>query len=448
MASALFLSEDLFLKNPGLKAVQQPLKRAMLVIAAVTFATIALGALAPIESAAVATGQVTVLSNKKTVQHLEGGIIKEILVKEGDTVTQGQPLMVLSDVNPRANQAILENELAVSRITHARLAALRDNAETVAFPPEIAERAQAQAELASAMREQERLFATQRETQRGKREALKQRIAQMDEEVMGLRAQVQSVSGQLGLVEEEIASVARLATKGLATKPRLLALKRQKQDLIGNRGQYTAAIAKTAQAIGEVKIEILNLESAFATDISEQLHQVESAIEGQQEKLKAASDVTQRTVIASPSEGIVTGLKFHTLGGVIPPGQPIMEIVPQGETLGIEARVNISDIDVVAPDLPATVIFSAYKARNAPRLNGRVTRVSADRFTESASGGQATYYTAMIEVPREEMAGKGKDIRLYPGMPAEVFIRTGSRSFLGYLFAPVSDSLHRAFKED
>lgn len=185
-----------------------------------------------------------------------------------------------------------------------------------------------------------------------------------------------------------------------------------------------------------------------ARQVAGELGEVHSKINDQEEKLRAATDVMQRTVIVAPSEGVVTGLKFHTVGGVVSPGEPIMDIVPQGEQLVLEVQVQPVDIDVVEPGLESRVVFSAYKSRRMPLLTGKVTQVSADAFHEQQGAQSNSYYTARVEVDGKELDKLDTKVKLYPGMPADVFINTGTRTFLGYLFSPLSDSLHRAFKEE
>jgi HlyD family secretion protein len=434
--------------NPAIAAAYAPLRAGFLVMGATTLVTLTFGALAPIESAAVAHGHVVVLSNKKTVQHLEGGIIKQIFIKDGDLVRAGQPLLELSDIAPRANHGIVRTELLVARAEEARLVALRDKKAAISFPTEMNEEAKTIPELAKAMKAQADYFAIQHESQQGKVKTLALRIAQLREEIVGLRAQVKSAEGQLALIGEEVSSVQILVGKGLAPKPRLLALQRTQEELGGNRGQYVAQIAKAEQTISETRLQIINIENEFATQLAGELREVQMTIADQEKKLRAATDVVDRTTITAPSEGIVTGLKFHTVGGVVAAGTPILDIVPQSDTLIIEAKVQPTDIDVVKPGLPSKIVPTAYKTRRLPKLTGNVTQVSADRFTDQNGLESSSYYLARVEVDKNELARLATNVRLYPGMPMDVYIRTGTRSFLGYLLAPLTDSMYSAFREE
>lgn len=434
--------------NPAIAAVYLPYRKSLYMIVAVSLVIIVFGLFVPVESAAIAKANVVVLSSRKTVQHLEGGIVDRILVKEGDVVKIGQPLVEISDVAPKANRSIFYKDLHATQITEARLTALRDNKETLEFGEELTKAIEADEAIKQMADEQTALSKTQRENYLGKLEALSLRIKAANEEISGLQAQVKSAGGQLVFIEDEISTMKSLISDGLSTKPRLLELSRNREKLRGDKGQYTAAIAKIRQNISELEVEILNLKNDFATRNSDELRDTQSKISGLSEKLRAATDVVERTTVTSPSEGVVTGLEFHTEGGVVAPGAPIMDIVPQSDELVVDARINPNDIDVVVTGLEAHIVFSAYKTRSMPRFTGKVSRVSADSFTEQQGLQQASYYLAQIKVDREQLASLANQIKLYPGMPVDVYIHTGSRSFLGYMFAPITDSLHRAFREE
>jgi HlyD family secretion protein len=434
-------------KNQAIAAVYGPYRASVMIITAITFIVIVFGALVPVESAAIAKAHVVVLGNRKTVQHLEGGIVRVLLVKDGDVVKAGQPLLELSDIGPKANRSMLQNQLFVEQASEARLIALRDGKESLQFSAEASTAAKNDAELAKMLSEQTGLFTSQREGYLDKAKTLELRIQQTRREMDGLKAQVQSAAGQLGYVDDEIKTVKEMVSNGLAPKPRLLSLQRERERLAGDKGQYLSSIAKAEQSINETQVQLLNLKNEFQTQNADQLKDTHSKISELQEKLRAASDVVSRTVITSPTEGIVTGLKYHTEGGVIAPGAPILDIIPQTETLVLEVQINPVDIDVVTPGLTSRVVFSAYKARTLPQLTGKVTKVSADILTEQQGMQEASFYKAQVVVDPAELKRLAPSIKLYPGMPAEVYIKTGSRSFLGYLFAPVTDGMKKAFKE-
>lgn len=433
--------------NEAIGVIYSPLRISMIAMLILFFAIFVIGSLAPIKSAAMAKGTIVVLSNNKSVQHLEGGIIRNILVSEGELVKKGQPLIELNDITPKATRNIAQIELYIARITEARLRALKQEAATMDIEAEILESAVENKDLQKTIETQKDLFLTQRNMQEGKMATLKQRIEEFNEEITGFEAQVRSAEAQLVLIMEEIEPMERLVAKRYATKPQLLALHRKREELEGNKGQYMANIAKIKQSIGEAELQLSTLRHEFASQIADEMGDAQAKISDNEERVTSASDIVERTTIESPYEGVVTGMKYHTVGAVISPGEVLMDIIPQNDRLVIEAQVQPSDIDVVKTGLHTRIVFSAYTTRSMPRLTGKVTRVSADVLATKDIQ-PVSYYNARVEVSSEELARLKSRIQLYPGMPVEVFIETGSRSFMGYLFAPITGSLERAFKED
>jgi len=434
--------------NPAMAAVRAPMVVGFWVMMLLAATILIWGALVPIDSAAVAKGTVVLLSNKKTVQHLEGGIIQAILVKEGDTVTAGQPLIRLSNANADANNNLLLEQLYAARATQSRLVAERDNQQAVAFDADMVQSAKTNDDIAKAVAAQAHLFESEEGGQKAKLAVLDQRIAQSEEEISGLKSQLTSTDGQMKLYAEETNTVQVLLKKGYDTKPHLLDLQRHLDELQGNKGRYEADIAKAQQNIIETHMQTINQQKEFETKVAQDLRDAQAQIADLGNKLRSAKDVVDRTLITAPVGGIVTGLKYHTTGGVIAPGTPIMDIVPQDDLLVIEAKVKPSDISVVRNGLDARVIFTSYKTRSTPKIPGKVTQVSADTFSDDRSMQASPYYTVRIEVDKHFLQSLKKPIELYPGMPAEVMIRTGSRSFLSYLFRPIADSMHSAFREE
>ncbi len=434
--------------NSAIAAIYGPYRTSIMLMLAITYIVIVFGSLVPIESAAIAKAHVAVLGNRKTIQHLEGGIVRKLLVKDGDRVKKGQSLLELSDVAPKASRAMLQNQLFAEQATEARLIALRDGKDKVSFSKEASAAAKNDPDLAKMLSEQATLFQNQHESYLDKAKTLKLRIEQTRDEIEGLQAQVKSAAGQITFIDDEIKTVREMVKKGLSPKPRLLALQREREKLAGDKGQYTSGIAKAEQSINETEVQLLNLKNEFQSQNADQMKETHGKVSDLQEKLRAASDVVTRTIVTSPTEGIVTGMKFHTEGGVIAPGTPILDIIPQNEELVLEVQVNPMDIDVVTPGLESRIIFSAYKSRNMPQLMGKVTKVSADVVTEQQAMQEASYYKAQVAVDAKELKRLAPQIKLYPGMPAEVYIKTGSRSFLGYLFSPLTDGMKKAFKEE
>lgn len=400
--------------------------------------------LAPLESAAVAPGTVVLDSNKKTIQHLEGGIISEILVHEGDRVKAGQALIRLSETNAKARQEILANQMRTAQANEARLLAERDDLEAIPFPEDLL-KVKDQPAITELLDTQQRLFESRRAAVKGKVDVFEQRIKQLEDEINGLRAQETAAGEQATLINEEIGTVQQLLDKGQGLRPRLLALKREAAELEGKRGELLAQVARAEQSIGENRLQILNAKNEQHGETIDMLRKVQDEKADLEEKVTASSDILERVVISAPQAGIVTGLRFHTIGGVIAPGAPVMDIVPTDDRLIVEAQVDPKDIDVVHQGLQARVRLSAYKSRKVPPIDGVVQTVSADKFIDQATN--RSFFLARVEVDAK-MLSKLKDVELYPGMPAEVLIVTGKRSFMSYLMSPITQTFHHAFRED
>jgi HlyD family type I secretion membrane fusion protein len=398
---------------------------------------------APLDSASIATGSVVLHENRKTIQHLEGGIISGILVKEGDFVTQGQPLINLNATSATAQQQLLLGQLRAALATEARLVAERDNKEEVDFSSmPLAQDNQNNDEITSS---QKKLFETRRSAITGQVGILQERIKQYNEQVQGLSQQAGEITKQSNLIKEEVKTVAHLLEKGLEQKPRLLALQRRQSELKGESARLLSETATISGSISEVQLQIINVQNEYLKEVMTELKDVQQVVADLREKLLASGDILERTVITAPQSGKITGLQFHTIGGVISPGATIMEIVPQNDKLIVEARVKPEDIDIVKEGLDAKVMLSAYKSRSVPRLEGKVTYLSADRFKDEQTG--MYYYLAKIEINEDEIANLSTDVELYPGMPTESFIKTGESTFLNYLASPIIDSFRRSFKE-
>jgi len=401
-------------------------------------------AFAPLDSAAIAPGKVTVASNRKTVQHLEGGIIRELRVKEGDALEAGQVIIRLDDTQTRANLELLSSRQDTLLAREARLIAERDGAAAIEFPPSLMSR-RGEAAVAKLLAGEQAVFAARRRAIQGRVDIFRKRIVQLGEEIGSLEAQVDAEDRQLALVAEEQDSVATLVSKGLMDKTRLLSLKRAAARLEGNRGEHQGLIARAEQRIGETELQIIDLENSSLNEAVSTLREVQSQLVESGQRLRAAEDILARTEIRAPQTGVVMGLNVHTETGVIAPGQRLLDILPKDDTLFIEAEINPNDIDVVRVGLTAQVRLTAFKQRNTPPLEGEVTRVSADSFTHERTG--ATYFLARITIdPAERDKVDGGE--LYPGMPAEVMIVTGKQTAFEYFLTPVTDSFRRAFRED
>lgn len=400
-------------------------------------------AIAPLASAAIAPGKIILSGNKKTIQHLEGGIVEKIYVREGQAVAAGEPLIRLNETAARARLDLFRKQYQAAIAAEARLLAERDGKESIVFPTELTTSDNID-ELKEILESQRRLFDSRRLSIQGKRNLLEQKKLQLKQEIAGLQAQVDSATRQIDLLGEEISAVDKLLKQGNAQRPRLLALQRQQANLEGERGEYKASISRAEQAIAEADIEMLNIENEFANTVAAEMKETVEKIADLQERLKASGDVIDRIIISAPMAGVVTGLKMHTIGGVIAPGNPLMDIVPIDELL-VEASVSPKDIDVVRPGLKARVQLTAYKTRNVPPLEAEVLYVSADRVDDPNTG--ASYYPTRLRISDQELESH-KNIELTPGMPADALIVTGERTLLGYLMAPITESFRKAFREE
>ena len=401
-------------------------------------------ATAPIDSAAVAPGVVTVESSRKTVQHLDGGVVREILVREGGRVHQGDLLLRLDDTEARAQFEIVRSQYLASRAEEARLIAERDDASDVVFPDELLA-ATADSRVDEAINGQRRVFQARRKALQGDIDVLTQRIGQFGEQIGGLQALMASKTKRIGLYQEEMDGLKTLFAKGMGDKSRLREWERLVAELEGERADHQASIAATRVQIGETELQITQVKSRFASDVVEQLRTVQTKLSDARERMRALEKTLERTQVMAPVDGFIVGMKFHTVGGVIRPGDALLDIIPQDESLIVEAHVRPVDIDRVAPGLEADIRFNAFNARTTPTVPGRVLTISADRLIESTT--DQPYYLARIQVtPDGKDALKG--VTLLPGMPADVMIKLGQRTFFEYLIRPLTDRVARSFRED
>ena len=399
--------------------------------------------LAPLSSAAVAEGVVRVQTHRKTVQHLEGGIVSEILVREGQEVAAGQVLMRLDATQTGTTLAVLRDQMDALLGLSARLVAERDQSDAISVPAELDAR-RSEPKVASIIEGQERIFRSRRNSISGQLGILAQRVEQLGAEIQGYKAQLSSSNDQIRLIREEVDSVADLVERGLERKPRLLALQRQQSYLEGLRGAQLGSIAKAEQAIGEAKLQSADIVNKRSDEIALELRDTESRLLELKEKLDLATDINRRMEVTAPVAGEVVALKVHTSGGVVRPGEDLLDIVPESDSLIIEARLRPADIDSVHVGQSAQIALTAYKQRTTPRLDGTLVTLSADALADQER--HQTYYSAEIRIDPVELS-KVAAVRLYPGMPAEVLIVTGERTLLQYLVQPIADSFHRAFRE-
>jgi HlyD family secretion protein/epimerase transport system membrane fusion protein len=402
------------------------------------------GATAPLAKGAVAAGIISPDGSRRTVQHLEGGIISKLRIREGDTVKAGQILVALEDVQPRSIYEGLLDQYLTLHATQVRLTAEEAGRDRLDWPVDLQGPVDTK-NLKAIIESQKRLFETRRTRHISRRSVLQQRKTLLGEQVKGLEAQVESTTMQLKLIDEEIQGKQVLRNKELIPKPELLRLQRAQAEILGMRGEYIAEIASAKQQIGEAEMQILALDAERADQIAVQLDEVRTNLASVKERLFASRDTLKRTMVTAPVSGTVLNLRFKTEGGVVQRGEPILDIVPSDDTLLIDARVSPIDIDVVHPGLSAQVHLSSYSSRTMPRIDGVVQSVSADRMIDDVT--KQPFYLARVEVDRDRLKEIGPQIELVPGMPAEVLIVTGERTMFQYLFEPFTDIFRRSFRE-
>ncbi len=426
--------------------LQKPLKFAFAVIAVAVGFFVVWGGLAPLDSAAAANGYIIVASSHKTIQHHEGGIVDAIYVSDGQEVKKGELLVKLDDTQALAGLKMNASQLAFAMAENARLKAEQLDSDKINW--DFKGINASSDEVQQIMKTQEHLFLTRRMAVKGNIDILNEQINQTTESIKGLEFQLDAYKKQLKNTEEEEQTTLELFNKGLSTKPKLLQLRSATADLSGRVGQAMSSIASAKQSIAEAKVKILSVQNDYQNNLGEEIKKNHAALLDLTERYNAAQDVYDRTSITAPEDGVVTELKIHTVGGTVPQGGIIMELVPQNDKLIIEVKVNPNDIDSVHLGMLAKVQLGAYKARLVPRMDGKVIYVAADKvLDQQAQGGPQQVYIVRVQIDEKELDQLTADIKLYPGMPASVFLVKGTRTFLQYLVSPIMDSFYRAFKE-
>ena len=401
------------------------------------------GATAVISGAVVASGALVVDSNVKKVQHLTGGIVGELRVRDGDHVRANDIVVRLDETVTRANLAIITKGLDELMARKARLESERDGADTLVFPAQLLAGA-GDLDRAAAIDSERKLFNLRRTARNGQKAQLQERIAQLQEEIVGLTAQQNSKAKEIALIERELAGVRELWKQNLVQLTRLTALEREAARLDGERGQLIAAAAQTKGKVAETSLQILQIDQDIASDVAKELREVDGKIGEFIERKVAAEDQLKRIDIRAPQDGTVFQLTVHTVGGVITAGDPIMLIVPEADNLSVEVRVNPQDIDRLQLNQKAILRFTAFNVRTTPEIEGTVTRISADTSTDQRTG--QSYYTVRIAMAADQIERLG-DVKLLPGMPVEAFVQTGERTMFSYLMKPLHDQFVRAFRE-
>lgn len=401
--------------------------------------------LAPMDAAAIAGGTVIVDSQRKTLSHLEGGILQELLVREGDRVAQGQVLLRLDITRSQAAVAQLESQYWAAAARTVRLRLEQNGAAAFAPSPELVEAAARDPVATAAVAAESRLFDARKETYEGTRAVQKRRIGQLREQISALEAQRKATADRLSYTAEELKAVRALLEKGYERKPRALELQRLTAELRGELGELEAKRAEVGEAIAAAELEVLNLESERRTEINNDLQQSQTSAADLAERLRGARDVLARHEVTAPQAGRVVQLRFVTPGSVVPAGSPILDLVPDQDELVVEAKVAPTDIDTVRPGHPANVRLTAFKQRQVPPVRGSVVTVSPDLLRDERTG--AAYFVARVRLDGEEVRALN-GVELYPGMPAEVMIAGTRRTAMDYFLSPITDGMRRAFREE
>jgi HlyD family secretion protein/epimerase transport system membrane fusion protein len=389
-------------------------------------------------------GVLVVESSRRDVAHLEGGIVRQIHVRDGAEVKEGDLLLSLDPVRATAALQIIRGQIDGSLILLARLRAEISESPTIEVDEDILERARSNRDLADLIRGQREIFNARRMSMDGQVAVLRQRIQQLNSQIEGYTAQEQARLRQIRFLQDELNGVNELLRQGFAPRTRALALSRDLARLQGEQGEYVSTVARTHQQIGETELQILQVERSFKEEVAKLLQDTQNTIREQQERLIANQDIVRHLEIRAPAAGIVVGSTVFTTEGVVAPGRTLMQIVPTGDNLIIEAQLAVQDIEIVYEGLMAQIRFPALPQRTLPTLTGHVIHVSADRMTDERTG--QSYFKARLR-PDAESLEKIVERRLVAGMPAEVSIATGQRTAGRYLLDPFIDAVRRSMRE-
>lgn len=415
----------------------------VLVVLATFGLAFAWSGLAPLSSAVVAPGLLKVDSHRKRVQHQDGGVVKEILVRDGQRVRAGDVLVRLDETRAGASHGVLMSARDADIALHARLIAERDDLPQIPFPGDLLARGD-DPKVKELIKSQHIALKARRTAIAGQLDIIERQISHVRSQVKGLAAQQEAKEFQLASMKEEMNGFASLLAQGMIEKTKVRSLERDIARVEGERSDHIADIAAARATIAAKELEKFQIRKQFQEEVSRELQRVQKDINDHLERINATRHVLANTDIRAPVDGTVVDLKVHTVGGVISPGDVLLEIVPADDRLVVEAKVRPDDIDRVRPGLPTGVKFVAFDQRSLPELNGAVSYVSAD-IIEDARLGQS-YFLIRLEIPEAELR-RLDGLTLQPGMLADVFVRTGERTFLGYLLDPIVRSFDRAWRE-
>ncbi|GFM53611.1 HlyD family type I secretion periplasmic adaptor subunit [Pseudomonas cichorii] len=399
-------------------------------------------AIAPLDGAVHAPGVVTVQTYRKTVQHLEGGIVKEILVRDGDIVKKGTPLIVLDDAQLRAEYEMVNNQLIASKATEARLIAERDNLSQITFSTMIDTSSQRGIEARDS---ETQVFNARRNARTGQILVLQERISQLNAQIHGTESIIKTKDSLEKSYTHEIADLNELLSQGFVDKQRLLEQERKLDTLKSEVAEHRSSIIKTQLQINETHLQILQINKDFNSEVTKNLTDIQTKNYDLEEKSAALADRLKRIIIRSPDDGMVIGMTVHTVGGVIRQATPLLDVVPSVSDLIVEAQVATNDINRIAIGKLADIRFSAFNNATTPVIQGVVTSISADRLTDEKNG--LPYYLIKTNVTPEGLKKLG-DKKLLSGMPAEILINSGERTLLQYLLQPARDAIAESMIEE
>ncbi|MFI3220106.1 MAG: HlyD family type I secretion periplasmic adaptor subunit [Methylococcales bacterium] len=401
---------------------------------------------APLGSAVLAPGSVTVEGYRKTVQHLEGGIVKALHVRDGDNVEKGQVLVELDDTSSKAQLETLRGQLFSDLAREARLIAERDGKALITYPDDL-KKVSSEPRIQENIHVQDQSFAVRKQSRNGEIAILKEQRQQLLAKIEGIKAQMTSRVTLSYSLNKELTDFRAMLKEGYIEKQKVAELERRLAESEGDKGDFIANIATAQTQISEISLKILQIDKDFQREVVEELSKVQTEISELREKTQWLTDTVQRTIIKSPDAGMILGLTVHTIGAVIPPGGHLLDIVPQQEKLIVEAQISPIDIDRIHIGQQTEIRFSAFKSAKTLKINGKLITISADRLSDEKN--QSSFYLGRVEVDKEGLEDLRKnDLVLVPGMPAEVLINTGDRTFFQYLMKPLSNIFARSFNED
>ena len=401
-------------------------------------------AFAPLDAGVPANAIVEVAGSRKTIQHLEGGTVDEILVREGDRVTAGQVLLRLNPTRAQAEQGVVSSQYITAKVIEARLLAERDGLATMVNDPEVVARFKNDPRFIGAARAQQRLFETRQEALNGEIAILRENQRGAEMQLKGLQHVQSNRKSQISFINRELTGVRQLAKEGYLPRNRMFELERDAAQLQAALSNDMVEAGRARNQIAELKLRVLQRSQDYQKEVQSQLSDVQKEASALGDRLAALDYSVKETQIRSPVDGVVQNLKVHTVGGVVGPGTLLMEVVPADHSYIVQAQIPVQAIDKMKADLPVEITFPAFNHAKTPNIPGIVRTVSGDRFTDEATG--MPFYRAQIEVTPEGMDMLGSNV-IRAGMPASVLIRTGERTMLSYLLKPLLERLDKSFKE-